>query len=59
MSEPGTGIERRYSNHNVWFDYNRQCWVVEGKIHPCGHREVFEHCHACKHAGEPADRRRA
>lgn len=39
------------------YDYTRQCWIVDGKIAPCGHPAHLHPgcCYAGQHAGEPAD----
>ena len=36
----------------AYYDYDRQCWVKDGRVMKCGHREVMEGCYACAHAGE-------
>ena len=36
----------------AYYDYDRQCWVKNGRVKKCGHREVMKGCYACAHAGE-------
>lgn len=51
--------ERRVNgNLNVWYDYDRQCWIVAGVVYRCAHPQHCPGCYACQHAGEPADRRK-
>jgi hypothetical protein len=38
---------------NLHYNYGLQCWVEDGKISKCGHREKMDLCYACFHAGEP------
>lgn len=40
----------------AYYDYDRQCWVVDGRVKKCGHREVMKGCYACAHAGERVTR---
>lgn len=35
------------------YDYEKQCWVVDGRVARCGHRELMPGCYACVHHGEP------
>ena len=37
---------------SLYYDYDRQCWVKDGRVKKCGHREVMKGCYACAHAGE-------
>ena len=36
----------------AYYDYDLQCWVQDGIVKKCGHREPMEGCYACAHAGE-------
>ena len=34
------------------YDYDRQCWVVDGLYASCGHPERYRGCWGCTHAGQ-------
>jgi hypothetical protein len=36
----------------TYYDYDRQCWIVDGVVDRCGHREKRPTCYSCNHAGE-------
>ena len=38
----------------LWYDYEVQCWVRDGKYLPCAHASGACHCYGRTHAGEPA-----
>lgn len=35
------------------FDYDNQCWVINGIVQKCGHRDACD-CYGKAHAGEQA-----
>lgn len=38
-----------------FYDYDNQCWIVDGKVDTCGHPETMDcQCYSRLHAGEPA-----
>lgn len=36
----------------TYYDYERQCWVYNGRVAVCGHRVPVDGCYACAHVGE-------
>ena len=41
---------------DVWYDYDNQAWVVDGKYENCGHLPfVLCRCYGREHRGETAD----
>jgi len=34
------------------YDYQRQAWIVDGRVARCGHRIRMAGCYACAHVGE-------
>ena len=42
---------------SLHYDYLLQCWVQNGRVKKCGHREVMPMCYACTHAGERVEER--
>ena len=34
------------------YDYDLQCWVVDGLVSGCGHSEQVRGCYACTHVGD-------
>lgn len=49
-----TGYRLTYrQNTATHFDYQRQCWIQNGRVSPCGHRTTVPGCYACTHANEP------
>lgn len=38
------------------FDYDNQCWVIEGLVQRCGHPETMDcQCYGKIHAGEKSE----
>ena len=35
-----------------YYDYDLQCYVVDGIVVKCGHIETLQGCYSCAHAGE-------
>jgi hypothetical protein len=39
----------------TYFDYDSQCWIVDGHVQRCGHPEMMNcQCYGRIHEGEPA-----
>ena len=36
----------------AYYDYDLQCYVVDGIVVKCGHIETLQGCYSCTHAGE-------
>jgi hypothetical protein len=48
-------LRERAIRHTDYYDYDNQCWVVEGKIQDCAHLETMNcKCYGRLHAGETA-----
>ena len=36
----------------LYFDYERQCWIKDGRVAKCAHPSRYPDCYSCNHAGE-------
>lgn len=56
----GGGPASAPKQQDVWYDYEHQAWVVDGRYSKCGHPAATRGCYACIHAGElaPVEHRR-
>lgn len=43
---------KAFEDAKRYYDYDLQCWVVDGRVAKCGHLELVKGCYACAHAGE-------
>lgn len=47
------------TKRDIWFDYENQAWVIDGRYQRCGHPEAMDcGCYGRAHAGEVAERAR-
>lgn len=51
-----TANPKRPATQTTYYDYDKQCWIVDGKVAPCGHPDSMKPtcCYAGQHAGEKA-----
>jgi hypothetical protein len=47
-------IDGTNRNGKLYYDYTRQCWVVDGRVGPCHHPKHMKPtcCYSGEHAGE-------